>query len=250
MDIGILIFAVLGAISGSFAGVIAERANTGQSWVGGRSRCNACAITLTALDMVPMLSWLASAGKCRSCGASVSAAYLLLEFALAVSFGAAYWMFGLTLALIPFLFALIVLAALIAYDIRHMIVPSIFSNALIVLSLIYAMLAYAPHELGLVLMLSGGVALVLYLFHALSNGRLMGLGDAPVALALSLLAGTQAIAGFLFSFWIGAAVGILLLLMRRGNSTMNTEVPFVPFLAAGFLLALFTQWNPLFLIAF
>jgi len=26
---------------------------------------------------------------------------------------------------------------------------------------------------------------------------------------------------------------------------MGIEVPFVPFLAAGYLLAFFTQWNPL-----
>jgi prepilin signal peptidase PulO-like enzyme (type II secretory pathway) len=50
--------------------------------------------------------------------------------------------------------------------------------------------------------------------------------------------------GILFSFWIGALFGIAVLLRRRGGPTMGIEVPFVPFLAAGFLLAFFTQWNP------
>jgi hypothetical protein len=45
----------------------------------------------------------------------------------------------------------------------------------------------------------------------------MGLGDTPVAVALSLLVGTQAFSGLLFSFWIGALVGIVILVMTFGN---------------------------------
>jgi prepilin signal peptidase PulO-like enzyme (type II secretory pathway) len=94
-------------------------------------------------------------------------------------------------------------------------------------------------------MIAGAIALFFFLLHVLSSGRAMGLGDAPVALALSLMAGTQAIAGLLFSFWIGALYGIFVLSTRRGGPRMGIEVPFVPFLALGFLLALFTAWNPL-----
>jgi prepilin signal peptidase PulO-like enzyme (type II secretory pathway) len=73
----------------------------------------------------------------------------------------------------------------------------------------------------------------------------MGLGDAPVALALSLVAGTNAFSGLLFSFWIGAVIGIGILALYPRGHRMGIEVPFVPFLAAGYLLAFFTQWNPL-----
>ena len=73
----------------------------------------------------------------------------------------------------------------------------------------------------------------------------MGLGDAPIALGLSLLVGFgAAFSGLIFSFWIGALCGILILVLRRGGPRMGIEVPFVPFLAAGYLLAYFTQWNP------
>jgi prepilin signal peptidase PulO-like enzyme (type II secretory pathway) len=63
--------------------------------------------------------------------------------------------------------------------------------------------------------------------------------------ALSLFVGSQAISGLLFSFWIGALFGIILLLVRRGGPTMGIEVPFVPFMALGYLLAYITQWNAL-----
>jgi prepilin signal peptidase PulO-like enzyme (type II secretory pathway) len=73
----------------------------------------------------------------------------------------------------------------------------------------------------------------------------MGLGDAPIALSLSLLSAGYVFPGILFSFWIGAVVGIAILVTRPKGHRMGIEVPFVPFLAAGFLLAFFTSWNPL-----
>lgn len=238
------IILALGAISGSFAGVIAERAYTGQSWKTGHSRCNACTRTLTAVDLVPVLSWLFARGKCRTCGARIPAGYLYIEIAVALSFLGAYHAVGLTPALAPFLLALVVLAAIVLYDLRHMIVPVAFSTCFVALALIYALVAHPDvRTFGLTLLTAGAIAFLIFLFYALSGGRVMGLGDTPVAFGLSLLAGVFAPSGLLFSFWIGGTIGIIVLLGRRPGTRMGIEVPFVPFLAAGFLLALFTQWN-------
>src|SRR4051812_3380535 len=106
----------LGAVLGSFAGVIAERAYTGQSWMGGRSRCNACARTLSSRDLIPVFSWLFARGSCRSCGARIPYAYALLEALLALAFFGAYRMLGLSLPLLPFLIALFLLAIIVVYD--------------------------------------------------------------------------------------------------------------------------------------
>ncbi len=240
-----LLFLGLGAVAGSFAGVIAERSYTGQSWKAGRSRCNACARTLSSTDMVPILSWLFAHGRCRACHAHIPPGYLYIELALALSFMATYRLIGLALPLIPFLLALIVLAAIVMYDLRHMIVPPAFSAWLIAFSLVYALLAYPSLQtFGFVLMQAGAIGLVLFLFYALSGGRVMGLGDAPVALALSLLAGPLALAGLVFSFWVGGVIGIIVLLGRPRGHRMGIEVPFVPFMACGFLLATFLGWNP------
>lgn len=236
----------LGALCASFTGVVAERIHTGQSWISGRSRCNSCRAHLDARDLVPIFSWLVHGGKCRQCRARIPGAYALSEALLAVSFAAAYHLFGLTPVLPCFLAALIVLLFIVLYDLRHMIVPSGSSTLLIALSLAVAVLrAPAEQALGLVLLMAGTISLFFFLLHVCSRGRAMGLGDAPVALGLSLLAGTQAFAGLLFSFWIGALYGVFVLSTRRGGPRMGIEVPFVPFLALGFLLALFTSWNPL-----
>jgi prepilin signal peptidase PulO-like enzyme (type II secretory pathway) len=239
------VFFVLGALCASFTGVVAERLHTGQSWISGRSRCNSCRADLDARDLVPIVSWLVHAGKCRQCRARVPGAYALSEFSLAVAFAAAYHLFGLTVVLPFFLIALIVLLFIVLYDLRHMIVPTGSSTLLLIFSLIVAVLRTPePRALGLIIVIAGLISLFFFLLHVCSGGRAMGLGDAPVALALSLLVGIQAFAGLLFSFWIGALYGIFVLSTRRGGPRMGIEVPYVPFLALGFLLALFTAWNP------
>ncbi|MDB5265558.1 MAG: Leader peptidase (Prepilin peptidase) / N-methyltransferase [Parcubacteria group bacterium] len=242
-------FFILGALCASFTGVVAERLHTGQSWVSGRSRCNSCSAYLDGRDLIPILSWLLWTGKCRQCRARVPGAYALSELSLAIAFAAAYHLFGFSLVLPFFLVALIVLLFIVLYDLRHMIVPTGSSTLLLVLSVIVAVLrAPALQALGLVFLVAGAIAIFFFLLHVCSRGRAMGLGDAPVALALSLLVGTQAIAGLMFSFWVGALYGIVVLSTRRGGPRMGIEVPFVPFLAIGFLLALFTAWNPFALV--
>ena len=154
---------------------------------------------------------------------------------------------GLSLSLLLFLIIASVLAFIVLYDLRHTVVPVFASNALLVLCLVYALLAARDaSSLGLTLLMAGLIGLFFFLAYAVSRGRAMGLGDAPVALSLALLVGgTLALPGFLFSFWIGGIVGIAILVSRPKGRRMGIEVPFVPFLAAGYLLAFFTQWNPL-----
>ena len=198
---------------------------------------------------MPIVSWLAHLGRCRQCRARVPGAYALSELALASAFALAYHLLGLSPVLPFFLASLVVLLFIVLYDLRHMVIPAGSSTLLLVLCAAVAVLrAPAPQALGLVILIAGLIALFFFLLHAGSRGRAMGLGDAPVALALSLLAGPQAMAGLLFSFWIGALYGIAVLSTRRGGPRMGIEVPFVPFLALGFLLAIFTSWNPFALV--
>lgn len=242
-----LSFLILGAVVGSFVGVIAERFNTGQSFLTGRSRCNSCARVLDPHDLIPIISWVFFKGKCRTCKARVPAAYAVLELSLGVLFMLAYLKLGLSVPLLVFCAAVATLAFVVVYDLRHTIVPPSASTLLMVLSLVYLVLtAPSATALGGSLLTAGIIALGFLLLHVLSRGRAMGLGDTPIALALSFLAAPYAFSGVLFSFWIGALCGIAILVLRRGGPKMGIEVPFVPFLALGFLLAYFTQWSPLF----
>ncbi len=239
-------FAFLGAVTASFVGVIAERVYTGQSWRSGRSKCNSCREVLDARDLFPVVSWFFYRGRCRICSARVSARYMMSEALFAGLFVYGYVHLGPSIELFFFLLTLAVLLFIVLYDIKHTVVPNIASTLLILSSLCFAYNTLStPVSFGLILMTAGIISLGFFLLHILSGGRAMGLGDAPVVFALSLFVGSQAISGLLFSFWIGALFGIILLLVRRGGPTMGIEVPFVPFMALGYLLAYITQWNAL-----
>jgi prepilin signal peptidase PulO-like enzyme (type II secretory pathway) len=241
-----IFFGALGAIVGSFVGVLSERVSTGQSWVNSRSKCNSCNRVLEPKDLVPVLSWLVARGRCFTCGSRVPSTYVLLELSLGALFALSYLTLGLTLSTLVLLLALCVLAFIVMYDLRHTIVPVEASTTLVILAFIFAILeSVSLSYLGLTLIIAGAIGLLFVALHVFSGGRAMGLGDAPVALALALISAPNALSGLLFSFWIGALYGIAILLLRRGGPRMGIEVPFVPFLALGFLLAYFTLWNPL-----
>lgn len=245
------VFFVLGAILASFLGVVAGRLYTGQSWLSGRSQCDSCGRMLGVLDLVPVVSWVSSLGRCRSCGSQVSYLYSLTEVTLGTLFVVSYLQFGLGLPLLLFLGALLLLTFIVLYDLRHTVVPPLASWLFVACAALFACVT-APSQivLGLTFITAGAIGLLFFLLFLLSRGRAMGLGDTPVALGLSLLAGSASLAGLLFSFWIGALLGIAILVTTPKGHRMGIEVPFVPFLAAGFLLALFTGWNPLFIVFF
>ncbi len=241
---------VLGAVVASFVGVLSGRLNTGQSFLSGRSRCDACNTPLHPFVLVPIISYAISDGRARCCGARVSLTSPVTELLLGALFVLSYLTIGLTPALPLFLISLSLLLALVLYDLAHHILPTSFLAMFVATSaasgffLAASLSAFYSSFLTAFL-----VATSLALVHLLSGGRAMGFADAPLSLGLALLVGDAALSGFVFSFWIGAVVGIFVLLRRPTGSRIGTEVPFAPFLAAGFLLAYFTQWNPFAILA-
>jgi prepilin signal peptidase PulO-like enzyme (type II secretory pathway) len=84
---------VVGATAGSVIDAVAWRSQTGQSFVRGRSMCEACRHPLAAVELVPVVSWLIQRGRCRHCRAPISAWSPLVEFTLVVVFvfSALFW---------------------------------------------------------------------------------------------------------------------------------------------------------------
>ncbi|MFA7302276.1 MAG: prepilin peptidase [Candidatus Paceibacterota bacterium] len=246
----VLLFAC-GAIVASFVGVVVARLNTGHSFVRGRSRCDACDTTLPSHALVPIVSYLLGGGKARCCGARISHYAPLTELLLGALFVMAYAKLGLVPLLPLMLVALALLLALVLYDLAHQILPPVLLYSFVVVAFLFRYLSAASQgDLQAALVAAALVGLLFLAMHVFSQGRAMGFADAPLALALALLVGPElAFAGVCFSFWIGALVGITILLRRPRGSRMGVEVPFAPFLAAGFLLAYYViPWNPLYLL--
>ena len=241
---------IFGAIIASFVGVIVARLNTSQGFIAGRSRCDACNAPLASRELVPIVSYVISCGHARCCNARLSLCAPLAEFTLGGLFVLSYLKIGFTVALCGMLFSLSILLALVLYDLAHQILPLALLAPFVAVSAATSfLLAQSLAIFYNFLFIAFLIALFLALIHFLSHGRAMGLADTPFAFGLALLVGSSALAGFVFSFWIGAVIGIALLARRPQGFRMGIEVPFAPFLAAGFLLAYFTQWNPFILAA-
>lgn len=234
-----------GTIVASFVGVVAVRLHTGQSIISGRSRCDACDTPILPLSMVPVISYVVFGGRAQCCSARISLFAPLTEVLLGVLFALSYARLGFSAALLGMLISVSLLSMLVLYDLSHQILPPYPLAAFVVAGTLTGYFAAPSLEDFLS---ASVVALVIFtslaLIHFLSKGRAMGFSDAPLALGLSLLVGPAALPGFIFSFWIGAVIGIVILLGRPRGSRMGVEVPFAPFLAAGYILAYFTQWNP------
>lgn len=250
MDTTLVLIAciVMGLLIGSFLTVVVDRVPRGASVVQPPSACGACGNRLTALDLVPIASWLVLRGKCRHCRTSIGYEPLIIEFATA----AIFVLFGLKFGADPVLPAFCVLgAALVALvwiDLHEFRLPrEITYTAFLISSILIVIAALANGEPERIWMAALGAAIALALMaliYAVSRG---GMGDGDVRLApllglhLGYLNPGIAPVGLFFGFLIGAVVGVLA--MAVGKAGRKTALPFGPFLAVGAVAAVFCgQW--------
>ncbi len=147
--------------------------------------------------------------------------------------------------LISLIFCLYIV--IFVYDMRHKIIPDLFSYSasLVALSLVFLQ-GFIVGEIDCTRLIAGpALFLFFFIFWAISRGRWMGLGDAKLALSIGWFLGLgMGIAAVLFSFWIGAAVVILIAIfqklgMAKGRLGLKSEIPFGPFMLIGFLVVYF-----------
>lgn len=255
MDVFIALNAVLGLIVGSFLNVVVLRHNTGRTLTG-RSACFSCGTSLTVWQLIPVVSWVAQRGRCAFCGSRISIQYPLVELAAGVLFTAVA---GAGLPILAHGTALLiasVLIAIVAYDIRHTIIPDAWAYLFAVLALVYAALMFPLSAWPLHLFAGPLAAIPLAVLWYVSGGRWMGLGDAKLALGIGWLLGAMyGLIAVFAAFVIGALVSVFVLLplpyivhgIRRfipsrvwhaphAGFTMKSEVPFGPFLVSGCII--------------
>ena len=81
MILPLIFFLILGTAIGSFLNVVAYRSIHGGPIFSGRSVCPHCKHTLSAADLIPVISYIALQGKCRYCKKKISAQYPIVEAA-------------------------------------------------------------------------------------------------------------------------------------------------------------------------
>jgi len=114
---------VLGLLVGSFLNVVIHRLPRGESIVTPRSRCPGCQRQITALENIPVLSWLWLRGRCRGCGSGISLRYPAIELLTGALFAAIVMRHGAVAMTPAWLGLAAALIAAAAIDFDHRIIP-------------------------------------------------------------------------------------------------------------------------------
>jgi leader peptidase (prepilin peptidase)/N-methyltransferase len=208
-----------------------------------RSACPSCGHKITALENVPIVSWLVLRGKCSACKAQISAKYPLVE-ALA-GLGAAYatWRFGATATALGAVLFIWFTIALAFIDHETGLLPDSLTLPLVWIGLLVNM---APAFVALSDAVTGAVAgylalwLVYWGFKLLTGKEGMGYGDFKMNAAVGAFLGWKMLPlVILLSSVVGLAFGGLQMFAARGKWDAGFRFHFGPYLALAGIIAMF-----------
>jgi len=198
------------------------------------SHCPKCKHKLSALDNIPLVSWLALRGRCRYCGTRISWQYPLVELLTALASAAIAWKFGFGWPLAAGLAFTWTLIAASGIDARTQLLPDQLTLPLLWLGLVLSLSAlFVPSDAAIVGAVAGYLSLwsVFWLFKLATGKEGMGYGDFKLLAALGAWMGvTSLLPIVLLSSLIGALVGGTVLALR--GQDRSTPIPFGPFIAA------------------
>ena len=206
-----------------------------------RSRCPQCGHSITALENIPVFSWLALRGKCSACHTPIAPRYPIVEAlsGLLSAFAAVHFGFGWSAAGAMILIWCLITLTFI--DVDTQLLPDSITLPLLWLGLLFNLFGTFTDLPSAVTGAMGGYLSlwIVYWGFKLATGKEgMGYGDFKLLAALGAWMGWQMLPlTILLSSLVGAVVGIgLILLAKRGR---QVPIPFGPYLAAAGLLAFF-----------
>jgi leader peptidase (prepilin peptidase)/N-methyltransferase len=227
----IVVATLVGALLGSMLSVLIARWPQLEGFWIGRSRCPQCLHVLAWYDLIPLVSWISLRSVCRYCKASVSWRYPVYELSMATVFGLYAYYQGIPSPWFLLEFVIVFgLVSLFFFDLYRKVLPDVIVAPLGALVLV-RMIAYRPDLLVNTVSMALGLVAFFGLLFVVSKGRWLGLGDVKFAPVVGLLFGYPGAIGVtLLSIWLGALVGVGLILAKRAH--MGSEVPFGAFWTA------------------
>ena len=241
------LFACTGLILGSFFNVLIWRIPRGESIAWPASHCPRCNRTIKPWENIPVLSYLLLKGTCAGCHTRIPYIYPIVELLTALAAVALWflliqghtlqmltWQSAIQLSLQSFFLLLIIPLSVI--DLRHYIIPDLFTIPIIFAGLT---LSFIPQGITPLQSLGGilGGGGTLYLIGWLGTvifrkGEAMGGGDIKMMAAAGALWGVQvALMGIVFGALLGSVAGVGAIVLRKLSS--DHRIPFGPFLGAG-----------------
>ncbi|ELO1553626.1 prepilin peptidase [Aeromonas hydrophila] len=214
-----------------------------------RSACPHCGHAITAMENIPLLSWLWLKGRCRECQTPISVRYPLVELLTALLSLVVAATFAPGWGLLAALLLTWVLVALTFIDLDKMLLPDQLTLPLLWGGLLFNLAGgFSPLADAVIGAMAGYLVLwsLYWAFKLLTGKEGMGYGDFKLLAALGAWLGWQALPiVLLLSSLVGAFIGIGLILLR--NHHQNKPIPFGPYLAiAGWIALLWgdtiTRW--------
>jgi len=206
-----------------------------------RSACPGCGAPITALQNVPILSWLMLKGRCKNCGMRISARYPMVEAVAGIAAGFCAWHFDLGVAAVAAMLFVWCMIALAVIDYDTQLLPDDITLPLLWAGLLLnSSGGFVDLKSAVIGAVAGYLSLwsVYWLFKLATGKEGMGYGDFKLLGAIGAWLGWQVlILVVLLSAVVGAAVGISLIVFAgHGRSK---PIPFGPFLAAAGVIAMF-----------
>ena len=227
----------VGLIFGSFANVVIYRLPRGKSFVKPRSACVSCGKRLTALELIPVFSWVVQWGRCRGCDVKISVRYPLVELLCGGLFAGAVWhsptLLAIPLAILGFV---LVCVSFIDYDTQE--IP----NGLVALGAAAAIVWVA---LGGIEWLSAVLGVTAGALPLLIIDRIVillvkkdgfGYGDVKLMAVVGAFLGWQMVTVAYFFAFVGGGI-FATYLLATGRAKRGGYMAFAPFLCSGTLLA-------------
>jgi len=205
-----------------------------------RSHCPQCGHGISAMENIPLLSYLLLKGRCRSCKARISPRYPVVEALAGLVSGYVGWKFGASWACAGALVFVWSMIALTFIDIDTQLLPDSITLPLLWAGLLLNLGGtYTDIRSAVVGAAGGYLALwsVYWAFKLITGKEGMGYGDFKLLAAIGAWFGWQMLPlTILISSMVGAAVGIALIVFARHGR--NMPIPFGPYLACAAVIAL------------
>lgn len=206
-----------------------------------RSACPVCGHGITAMENIPILSWLWLRGRCSACGTPISARYPLVELLTGLLSAAVAWKWGMSVQTLGALLLTWTLIALAFIDFDTTLLPDSLTLPLVWAGLLFNLDGHFASLPDAVVGAAAGYLVlwsVYWLFKLATGKEGMGYGDFKLLAAIGAWLGWQMLpVTLLLSSVVGAAIGIAMIVFVKHDR--RVPIPFGPYLAGGGLVALF-----------